>query len=64
MTKWRMAGEPSLDELLGDEIMAPVMRRAGLDGAELRRRLAELARRLARARGRRAVTLLRQSGFG
>jgi hypothetical protein len=46
MTKWRLAGEPSLDELLGDEIMAPVMRRAGLDGAELRRRLAELARRL------------------
>ncbi len=46
MTKWRLAGEPSLDELLSDEIMAPVMRRAGLDGAELRRRLAELARRL------------------
>ncbi len=46
MTKWRLAGEPSLEELLGDEIMAPVMRRAGLDGAELRRRLAELARRL------------------
>ncbi len=46
MTKWRLAGEPSLEELLGDDIMASVMRRAGLDGAELRRRLTELARRL------------------
>ncbi len=46
MTKWRLAGEPSLEELLDDEIMGSVMRRAGLDGVELRRRLAELARRL------------------
>jgi hypothetical protein len=46
MTTWRMAGEPPLDELLGDEIMDPVMRRAGLDASELRRRLADLAHRL------------------
>ena len=46
MPKWRMAGEPSLDELLGDEVMVRVMRRAGLDAAELRRRLVELAHRL------------------
>jgi hypothetical protein len=43
---WRMTGEPSLDELLGDEIMDHVIRTAGLDKSELRRRLAELARRL------------------
>lgn len=47
MAKWRMAGEPSLDELLDDEIMDRVMRAAGLDAAELRRRLTDLARRLA-----------------
>jgi len=46
MPKWRMAGEPSLDELLNDEMMDRVMRRAGLDATEMRRRLAELARRL------------------
>jgi len=46
MTKWRFLGEASLDELLSDEIMDRVLRRAGLDGQELRRRLAELARRL------------------
>jgi hypothetical protein len=46
MRKWEMPGEPSLDELLGDEIMDHVTRAAGLDKSELRRRLAELARRL------------------
>jgi hypothetical protein len=47
MANWRMTGEPSLDELLGDEIMEQVTRTAGLDRSELRRRLADLARRLA-----------------
>ena len=47
MGKWRMTGEPSLDELLGDEIMDHVTRTAGLDKSELRRRLADIARRLA-----------------
>ena len=47
MGKWRMTGEPSLDELLDDEIMGYVMRTAGLDTSELRRQLADLARRLA-----------------
>jgi hypothetical protein len=46
MPKWRLAGEPSLDELLDDEVMVRVMRRAGLDAIELRRRLAEIAGRL------------------
>jgi hypothetical protein len=47
MPKWRMLGEPSLDELLDDEIMAYVLRADGLDVNEVRRRLVELARRLA-----------------
>ena len=44
---WRMQGEPSLDELLADEIMVSMMRSAGLDAKEMRRHLAEVARRLA-----------------
>jgi hypothetical protein len=47
MTKWRMPGEPSIDELLDDEVMDRVIRKAGLDRTELRRRLADIARRLA-----------------
>lgn len=46
MRTWRMTGEPSLKELLGDDIMDPVMRSAGVSGEELRRTLAELAERL------------------
>ncbi|HZT52448.1 MAG TPA: hypothetical protein VFA22_10965 [Stellaceae bacterium] len=45
MREWCMAGEPSLDELLGDEIMDRMMRAAGLDAREMRRQLAEIARR-------------------
>jgi hypothetical protein len=47
MPKWRALGEPSLDELLNDEIMEYVLRADGLDAHELRRKLVELARRLA-----------------
>ena len=43
-----MAGEPTLDELLADEIMRPVMRSAGLDAGGLRSLLRDLAHRLAR----------------
>lgn len=39
-----MTGEPSLDDLLDDEVMQRMLRRAGLDGSELRRRLIEIAR--------------------
>lgn len=46
MRGWKMAKEPTLDELLGDEMMATVMRSAGLDARQLRALLAELARRL------------------
>ncbi len=47
MRRWKMAmREPSLDELLGDEMMVPVMRSAGMDASELRALLAELAQRV------------------
>jgi hypothetical protein len=44
--KWRER-EPSLDELLDDEMMQRVVRRSGSEPAEFRRRLAELATRVA-----------------
>lgn len=46
MRGWKMAKEPTLEELLGDEMMTAVMRSAGLDAKQLRALLAELARRL------------------
>jgi len=58
MPRWRMAGEPSLDELLDDEMMDRVMRRAGLDATELRRRMVEVARQ----REERGVALSRSCG--
>ncbi len=38
--------EPSLDELLADEMMTPVLRSAGFDPQALRDMLAETARRI------------------
>jgi len=38
--------EPSLDDLLDDEIMAPVLRSAGLDQQGFRDMIVETARRL------------------
>lgn len=47
MRRWRQAGfEPSLDELLDDEVMVPVMRSAGLCAADLRALVADAAERL------------------
>ena len=47
MPRWLPKGcEPSLDELLGDEMMAPVMRSAGIAEAELRALLTSLAARV------------------
>jgi len=49
MRRWNMGVvEPSLDELLSDEIMIPVMRSAGLSAEQLRAELRQAARRLAR----------------
>ncbi len=38
--------EPSLDELLDDEIMVPVLRSAGFDSRGFREMLVETARRI------------------
>ena len=46
MRGWKMAAEPTLEELLRDEIMVPVMRSAGVDAARLRSMVLDLARRL------------------
>jgi hypothetical protein len=44
---WKMTMiEPTLDDLLADDIMRPVLRSAGVDAARLRASLAEAARRL------------------
>lgn len=45
MRVW-LAGEPSLDELLADEIMGPVVASAGMSREQLRLHLTEVARRL------------------
>jgi len=47
MQKWKMAGvEPTLDELLGDEVMVPVMRSAGLSVEDIRALVVKTAERL------------------
>ncbi len=38
--------EPSLDELLSDEMMTPVLRRAGFDPQSFKDMMAETARRV------------------
>jgi hypothetical protein len=40
--------EPSLDELLADDVMAPVLRSAGFDAQGFRDMMAETARRVDR----------------
>jgi hypothetical protein len=48
MRRWKMSEvEPSLDDLLDDDIMIPVMRSAGVDAAQLRAELKRAAGRLA-----------------
>lgn len=48
MQMWRTAGvEPSLDELLADEVMEQVMRSAGLSAGDLRTLIAAAAERIA-----------------
>ena len=59
-----LTGEPSLDELLGDEMMGSVLRRAGTDAAELRRSLADLARRLGRLARGHSGGWCRRTGLG
>ena len=48
MRRWKMSEvEPSLDDLLDDEIMIPVMRSAGVSAEQLRAELKSTAGRLA-----------------
>lgn len=48
MQRWKMSEvEPSLDDLLDDEIMVTVMRSAGLSADQLRAELRRTAGRLA-----------------
>ena len=51
MRHWRM-NEPSLDELLDDDVMDRMMRRDGFDAGTVRRQLEEVADRLAERPGR------------
>lgn len=46
MSGWKMTKEPTLDELLRDDMMVPVLRSAGVDAAKLRALVTDLARRL------------------
>ena len=58
MTGWKMTMiEPTLDDLLDDDIMMPVMRSAGVDAVQLKARLTEQARRL----GDRGIAMPRPS---
>ena len=44
MQKWKIdVVEPSIDDLLGDEMMIPVMRSAGLSAEELRVQIRRVA---------------------
>jgi len=48
MRRWTInVVEPSVDDLLGDEIMIPVMRSAGVNAEELRAQLRKVACRIA-----------------
>ena len=46
MPQWWLTGEATLEELLSDEIMGPVVASAGLSREQLRSDLADLARRI------------------
>jgi hypothetical protein len=51
MRKWKITVvEPSLEDLLADEMMEPVMRSAGVSADDLRAELRRAACRLARDR--------------
>jgi hypothetical protein len=57
--RWRMTGEVELDELLGDALMEPVVRSAGVSTDDVRRQLTELARRLGHRAAPPAIFMLR-----
>jgi hypothetical protein len=59
MALWHFVGEPTLDELIEDEMMIPVMRSAGIDAVRLRAAYAEMARRRRGDAAPRPATALR-----
>jgi hypothetical protein len=46
MQRWWLTGEATLEELLSDEMMGPVVASAGLSREQLRLNLSEIARRI------------------
>jgi hypothetical protein len=50
MEWWWVTGEATLEELLSDDIMGPVVASAGMSREQLRSNLAEIARRVGDAR--------------
>jgi hypothetical protein len=46
MQRWWLTGEATLEELLSDEIMGPVVASAGISREQLRLNLADVARRI------------------
>ena len=67
MQKW-LVGEPSLDEILGDEMMARVVASAGMSREQFRSRLLEVASRLRlggdRSSGQSEAAAPRRAAFG
>jgi hypothetical protein len=48
--RWKMAGvEPTLDELLDDDVMVPVMKKAGLGPDDIRSLVLETSERISDA---------------
>ena len=52
MQRWWLTGEATLEELLSDDIMGPVVASAGLSREQLRLNLADIARRIGDRHGR------------
>ena len=50
MQHWWLTGEATLEELLSDDMMGPVVASAGMNREQLRLSLADVARRLGRIR--------------
>ena len=46
MPGWKMVAEPTLEEMLREDIIVLVMRSAGVDAAKLRALVTDVARRL------------------
>ena len=63
MLGWMMAAEPTLEDLLRDDIMVSVTRSAGIDVARLRALMTDVARRRPGDRLRRPYGCLAESAL-